>query len=137
MVRVADSLSESFNFRTGITGTSRTQGDSANQLPAQTDLLPAEAGIASHLEALFGQRSLDDHLLDTIKPQLRQPGLLVPTHFSKVLGETEAALATRAQDRRQAPADARTLRNALRVLVETRRHGEDLQGRRHELILVT
>jgi len=135
MVRAADSISDSFNLQTGITGTSRTRGDSARHLPAQSDLLPAEAGVHSHLEALFGQPNLDDFLLDTLKPQLRQPGLLVPTQFRKVLDGTEASLAARAQDRNQPPADARTARNAAKVLGEARRNLAYLHERCLELIL--
>ena len=135
MLRGADSISDSFNFHTGITGTTRTRGDNANHLPAQSDLLPAEAGVHSHLEALFGQPNLDDFLLDTIKPQLRQPGLLMPAQFRKVLDGAEASLAARAQDRHQAPAEARTARNAAKVLGEARRNLAYLHERCLELIL--
>lgn len=131
------SLASGLALDHGIRGLSRTRGDAAERLPTALDspwLAPPEAGAVSHLDALFASPGLDSALAATLRPAVHQLGLLHPSLFRATLAGAQDGLETLAGQTTD-PAQARTLRAALRELGEARKLLEYHHERLLDLVL--
>lgn len=104
-------------FDRGIDSITFQGGEALQGLPPQHELTPADRAERPQLEQLLALPNMDAFLEDSIRPELNDRDLLLPTHFRKALDGARGALMQAAQDRQEAdPAAAKTLSRAVRLL---------------------
>lgn len=104
-------------FDRGIDNIVFKGGEAMQGLPLQHELTPAEHAGRPQLEQLLALPNTDTFLEDSIRPELDNRDLLLPTHFRRALDGARGAMAQAAQDRQDSdPAGAKVLNRAVRLL---------------------
>ena len=139
-------------FDQGIDRITRTNGDANQRMPGNSELPPAEMGVRSELESLIQQKSLADHALDTLKPQLINRSVLIPSEFKAGLSNAADTLNKAAAqlvgeksprhnrthtgtDQKSRAADASALRRASSTLSDARKLIDENDERRRGLVI--
>lgn len=149
-------LDSSIAFDRGIDRITYTKGEAVQRMPGAAELPPAEIGMQSELDTLISQKTLADHLMESLRPQLSNRSLLIPSEFkaglanaAQAFGDAAARLASetagqkrnaRARSdkdfgRRSSAADAGVLRRASNELKEARKLVDYKDEKSSELFL--
>jgi len=149
-------LDTSIAFDRGIDRITYTKGEPIQRMPGNIELPPAEIGMQSELDTLLSQKTLADHLMASLRPQLSNRSVLIPSEFkaglanaaqtfsdaaARLAAETaekkRAARARQDKDmgRRSSAADASVLRRAANELKEARRLVDYKDEKSSELFL--
>lgn len=106
-------------FERGIDSITFKGGEAAQGLPDQRELTPADHAERPQLDQLLAMPNLDDYLDQSIRPDLENRDLLLPTRFRQVM---DGALATLEKEALGAqagdPDTAKVLNRAVRLLNE-------------------
>lgn len=112
-------------FERGIDSVIFKGGESAQGLPNQQLLTPAENPERPQLETLLSQPNIDSYLDETVRPNLPDRDLLLPTRFRQALEGALQSLNTAAQGKLadlgaegDPTQDHKTLNRAVRLLNE-------------------
>jgi len=88
-------MNTSFNplsFDRGLSAVSlRQSGEVDPALPKQGNVIPSGEPVASQLGALLDDHSLEEGLLDALRPRLADLSILLPQSFSQLLRDIESA----------------------------------------------
>lgn len=106
-------------FDRGIDDVVFKGSESAQGLPDQRQLTPAERTEGQALEQLLARPDFDSFLDDSIRPTLQDRDLLLPTQFRNALEGTLSALTDAATTAAVVePEDGKVLNRAVRLLNE-------------------
>lgn len=144
---------DSIAFDRGIDRITYTKGEVSARLPGNSELPPAEIGMHSELDALVKQKSLADHLMESIRPQLSNRSVLIPSEFkaglsraAEVFAEAATRIVAEAEEKKRAlrgkkesirpgNAEAKILRRAANELKEARKLVDYKDEKSSELFL--
>ncbi|MCG8649581.1 MAG: hypothetical protein MI861_07100 [Pirellulales bacterium] len=122
-----------FSADVGLEQISTYSDPGSINLPDAAQFTPGQAGFARELVALLYPPSIEQSLLDSLRPELDDPRVLNPIEFHAALDASLDQLDRRiTQD--PAGADSAALRDALDELQEERELREQLQVHRQLLI---
>lgn len=85
-------------FDRGIDQVTYVRHVDVENLPLRQEGAPSELGGRPQLEALLDQPSLDQFLEDSLRPQLENRELMVPSRFQSVLDSLHTALSASLQE---------------------------------------
>jgi type III secretion protein X len=106
-------------FERGIDSITFKGNDSAQVMPDQQELVPAEQGQRPQLEQLLSMPSLDAFLDDLIRPDIEDRELLMPQKFRQAMDGAMAEIGRRAQEMQpNDPETTKVLNRATRLLNE-------------------
>ncbi len=121
-----DHLGPHLAFDKGIDRITYARQGETQSLPRRQEAAPSDLGTRPQLDALLAQPTLEDFLEKAIRPQLRNPELMVPSRFQSVLDSVHSRLAESlkgAEGRDKTPWSAdeqRVLQRAVRLLSSER-----------------
>jgi type III secretion protein X len=106
-------------FERGIDSITFKGNDSAQVMPDQPELVPAEQGQRPQLEQLLSMPSLDAFLDDLIRPDIEDRELLMPQKFRQAMDGAMAEIGRQAQEMQSNdPETTKVLNRATRLLNE-------------------
>jgi type III secretion protein X len=106
-------------FERGIDSITFKGNDSAQVMPDQQELVPAEQGQRPQLEQLLSMPSLDAFLDDLIRPDIEDRELLMPQKFRQAMDGAMAEIGRQAQEMQSNdPETTKVLNRATRLLNE-------------------
>lgn len=85
-------------FDRGIDLVTYIRHENGEKLPLRQEGAPSELGGRPQLEALLDQPTLDQFLEDSLRPQLENRELMVPSRFQSVLESLHTALSARLEE---------------------------------------
>jgi hypothetical protein len=92
-------------------------GPAEGQLPESSSLIPSENPLENHLSEILYPRSLDEHILASLAPQLSHREITIPARFQNIIGELQMSLG-RILEKTDVPESRVALRNAVKLLEE-------------------
>ena len=110
---------KTLSFDTGIERILQSIPKESSRLPgSNTQLLPSDVGIDHHLEKVFTAKSLDEHLLDSLKPSLHDRELFIPSQYKSMLSDTIDSLKMASSQKNLTAADRDSLYQAAKLVEE-------------------
>jgi type III secretion protein X len=107
-------------FERGIDKITFKSGELTQGLPDPRELTPTDNTQRPQLDSLLARPNTDSFLEESIRPNLEDRDLLMPTRFRQAMEGALETLRDAAQERQQAgnPESARELNRAVRLLTE-------------------